>query len=183
MVTQALILYAAMIVAAAFQEEFAPMAGGLAAHHGHGEVWLVGAACALGSWIHGVALYGLGHRARAILQRPALRRPIELLHRHKVIALLGIRFAYGLRLTLPLACGAGDIAFGAFAMYTAISSAAWAALFTAAGWKLGDIAVAQLRHMRRYEIRTAVVLLALGGIFWVWRRRRARIATGEPRVA
>ena len=35
--------YATMVFAAAFQEEFAPLAGSLAAHHGHGEIVLVGA--------------------------------------------------------------------------------------------------------------------------------------------
>ena len=180
--TQALLLYAAMILAAAFQEEFAPLAGALAAHHGHGEIWLVGAACAAGSWLHGVALYTLGHRGRAMLQRPALRRPIELLHRHRIIAMLGIRFAYGLRLTLPLACGASDIGFGAFALYTALSSIAWAALFTTGGWYLGEFAIGQIRHFRRYEIRAGLVLLGVGGVAWMLRYRRASIETGEPRV-
>jgi membrane protein DedA with SNARE-associated domain len=181
-VTRALALYAAMILAAAFQEEFAPLAGALAAHHGHGEIWLVGAACAAGSWLHGVALYILGRRGRAMLQRPAMRRPIELLHRHRITALLGIRFAYGLRLTLPLVCGAADIGFGIFALYTAFSSAAWAALFTTGGWFLGEFAVTQLRHFRRYEIRAGIVLLGLGALAWLWRRRKASIETGEPRV-
>jgi membrane protein DedA with SNARE-associated domain len=182
-VTQALILYAMMVVAAAFQEEFAPLAGALAAHNGHGEIWLVGAACAVGSWLHGVALYSVGRRSRAALQRPALRRPLELVHRHHLIALLGIRFAYGLRLTLPLACGAAGVRFGAFALWTAISSAAWAALFATLGWFAGEFAVQQARHFRHYEIRAGIVLLALGAVFWVWRRRRARVETGDPRVA
>jgi membrane protein DedA with SNARE-associated domain len=181
-VTQALWLYAAMVVAAAFQEEFAPLAGALAAHHGHGQVALVGAACAIGSWLHGIALYTLGRRGRAILQRPALSRPIELLHEHKVMALLGIRFAYGLRLTLPLACGAADIGFGAFALYTALSSAAWAALFTTGGWFLGEFAITQIRHFRRYEIRAGIVLLLLGALAWLWRYRKTSLETGEPRV-
>ena len=180
--SQALLLYAAMVVAAVFQEEFAPLAGALAVHHGHGEIWLVGAACSVGSWVHGVALYLLGCRGRAVLQRPALRRPLELIQKHQVVALISIRFAYGLRLTLPIAAGAAGIGFGSFALWTAISSAAWAATFTALGWFLGEFAVTQLRHFRRYEIRAGVILLAVGAIFWVWRRRRARIETGEPRV-
>src|SRR5258708_9545827 len=171
-----------MIVAAAFQEELAPLAGALAAHHGHGEIWLVGAACAMGSWLHGVALYALGRRARAMLQRPAFRRPIELLRQHRITALLGIRFAYGLRLTLPVACGAADIDFGAFALYTALGSVAWAALFTTAGWYLGEFAIAQIRHFRHYEIRAGIVLLGVGGVVWMLRYRRASIETGEPRV-
>jgi membrane protein DedA with SNARE-associated domain len=167
-VTHPFVLYAAMILAAAFQEEFAPLAGALAAHHGHGEIWLVGAACAIGSWLHG--------------KRPALLRPIEMLKRHEVLAMLGIRFAYGLRMTLPLVCGAADIGFGPFALYTALSSAAWAALFTTAGWFLGEFALTQIRHFRHYEIRAGIVLLGVGAIVWMWRHQRATIETGEPRV-
>ena len=178
----ALLLYATMVVAAAFQEEFAPLAGALAAHHGHGEVWLVGAACAVGSWLHGVALFSVGRTGRAVLQRPALRRPLELVQQHQLKALLGIRFAYGLRLTLPLACGAADVGFPRFALWTAFSSAAWAAMFTAAGWFLGEFAVNALHRLRHYEIRAGVILLALGGLFWVWRRRRAQAETLGPRV-
>jgi membrane protein DedA with SNARE-associated domain len=181
-VHNAVVLYAAMIVAAAFQEEFAPLAGALAAHHGHGEIWLVGAACAVGSWLHGVALWSVGRHGRAMLQRPGLARPLALVQKHQVPTLIGIRFAYGLRLTLPLVCGAAGVRFAPFALWTALSSASWAALFTTLGWFVGEFAVGQLRHFHRYEIRAGVVLLALGAIFWVWRRRRARVVTGEPRA-
>ncbi len=161
----ALAVYATMVIAAAFQEEFAPLAGSLAAHHGHGEIVLVGAACAAGSWLHGVTLYSVGRRARNLLQRSAL---------HRIKALLGIRFFYGLRLTLPLACGAAGISFGRFAWMTALSSIAWAALFSAVGWYAGEFAVSQARHLRHFEIPAGALLLALGLAFYLYRRRRMR---------
>src|SRR5947207_1054913 len=133
----AIALYATMVVAAAFQEEFAPLAGSLAAHHGHGEIVLVGVACAAGSWLHGVTLYSVGRRARNLLQRSALQKALLQVRTHRIKALLGIRFLYGLRLTLPLACGAAGISFGRFAWMTALSSIAWAALFCAVGWYAG----------------------------------------------
>ena len=170
----ALAVYATMVVAAAFQEEFAPLAGSLAAHHGHGEIVLVGAACAAGSWLHGVTLYSVGRRARNILQRSALQRALEQVRTHRIKALLGIRFFYGLRLTLPLACGAAGISFGRFAWMTALSSIAWAALFSALGWYAGEFAVSQARHLRHFEIPAGGLLLALGLAFYLYRRRRMR---------
>jgi membrane protein DedA with SNARE-associated domain len=174
-----LLLYTVMVLAAAFQEEFAPLAGSLAAHHGRGDIWLVALACAFGSWMHGLTLYSIGRRARSLLQRPAFARPLERLHTHRLKALLGIRFAYGLRLTLPLACGAADIPAGAFAFWTAISSIIWAALFATIGWFAGELAVTLIRDLRHYELRTGAALLALGVAFYLWRRRRTRDETGE----
>lgn len=182
MSSENLLLYAAILVAAIFQEEFAPLAGALAAHNGRGEIGIIGLMVSVGSWLHGVGLFVVGVQGKAVLQRPALKRPLELVKRHRIVTMLGIRFAYGLRFTLPIACGAADIGFGAFALWTAISSIAWAALFTAAGWYMGEFAVTQLRHFRRFEIRAGIILLGLGAIAWVWRRSRARIDTGEPRV-
>jgi len=174
-----ILLYAVMVIAAAFQEEFAPLAGALAAHHGRGDIWLVALACAFGSWMHGLTLYSIGRRARTLLQRPAFERPLEQLRRHRLKSLLGIRFAYGLRLTLPLACGAADIPAGSFALWTAISSIVWAALFTTTGWFAGELAVSLIRDLRRYEIRAGAILLALGVAFYLWRRRRTRVETGQ----
>ena len=168
-----------MVVAAAFQEEFAPLAGSLAAHHGRGDIWLVAVACAFGSWLHGLTLYSIGRRARNLLKRPAFARPLEQLHDHRLKALLGIRFAYGLRLTLPLACGAADIPAGSFALLTAVSSVVWAALFTTIGWFAGELAVTLIRDLRHYEVEAGAVLLALGAAFYLWRRRRTRDQTGQ----
>jgi len=167
-----------MVVAAAFQEEFAPLAGALAAHHGRGDIWLVALACAFGSWLHGLTLYSIGRRARSLLLRPAFAGPLEKLRSHRRTALLGIRFAYGLRLTLPLACGAADIPAGAFALWTGISSIAWAALFAAVGWFVGELAVTLIRDLRHYEVSAGVALLAAGAAFYLWRRWRMREVTG-----
>jgi len=168
-----------MVVAAAFQEEFAPLAGALAAHNGQGDIWLVALACAFGSWMHGLTLFSIGRRARTLLQRPAFARPLQQLRTHRLKSLLGIRFAYGLRLTLPLACGAADIPSGSFALWTAISSIAWAALFATIGWFAGELAVSLIRDLRHYEVLSGAILLALGAGFYLWRRRRTRNETGQ----
>jgi membrane protein DedA with SNARE-associated domain len=172
-VNAALLLYATMVVAASFQEEFAPLAGALAAHHGHGEIWLVGVACAVGSWLHGVVLFHLGRTGRTILQRSALERQLKLVREHPVKAMLGTRFLYGIRLTLPVACGAAGLGFGRFAFWTAIAALAWAGLFAAIGWIAGEAAIRLMYDLRHFEIPLGVALLAAGVVFWLWRRSRA----------
>jgi len=177
-----LLLYTTMVVLVGFQEEFAPLAGALAAHHGHGEIWLVAAACAAGAWLHGLALYYVGHRGRTVLQRPALQRALGLVRRHQIPALLGSRLAYGLRLTIPVACGAADVPFGLFALLTALSSAVWAGLFCTIGWFAGELAVSALHDLRHYEVRAGGVLIFAGLLFFLWRRRRTQADTGEPAI-
>jgi len=175
-VDAAFLLYITILVATAFQEEFAPLAGGLAAHHGHGEVWLVGLAVAAGSWLHGIVLFQVGRRGRGIIGRPALRKPLDLVRGHPLRSMLGIRFAYGLRLGLPIACGAAGLPSGPFAAWTAVSSVVWAAIFTAFGWGAGETAVRVERDLRHAELPLGAALLVMGAVFYLWRRARAREA-------
>lgn len=171
----AILLYATMVVAVGFQEEFAPLAGALAAHYGHGEIWLVALACAVGSWLHGAGLYVVGHRGKAALRGERFRRPLDLVRRHPVRALLASRFAYGLRLTLPIACGAAGVPFGPFALWTGVSSVVWAAVYCAIGWWAGELAVRTLRDLKQFELPVGAALLAAGVVFYLWRRGRAQV--------
>ena len=172
----ALLLYATMVVAASFQEEFAPLAGALAAHHGHGEIWLVGVACAAGSWLHGVVLFHLGRTGRGILQRRVFETQLAFVRENPIRAMLGTRFLYGMRLALPVACGAAGIGFWRYALWTALAALAWAGLFSAVGWIAGEAAIHLIVGMRRYEIPLGIALLVAGVVFWLWRRWRVRQA-------
>ena len=170
----AILLYATMVVAASFQEEFAPLAGALAAHHGHGDIWLVGVACAAGSWLHGVVLFHLGRTGRAMMQRRAFESTLAFVRANPIRAMLGTRFLYGMRLALPVACGAAGLGFWRYASWTALAALAWAGLFCAIGFIAGETAIRLVSDMRHYELPLGIALLAAGVVFWLWRRTRAR---------
>ena len=138
-------------------EEIAPILGGFAAHQHDLGLFRVVTVCALGSWGGGLALYALGEwRGRWAVRRwPAfghhLTRMLGAVRRRPWRTSLFVRFAFGARVVLPIACGAARVPFLSFLLGSAVSSVVWAAGFTALGWAFGRTAVAVLGHVRRYE--------------------------------
>jgi membrane protein DedA with SNARE-associated domain len=87
------------------------------AHDGHLELVAVGAWITAGTWLADILLYYLGRwRGDWVRRRwPTLRvfmlRVFKVVRRHPWRCSLAVRWAYGLRLTLPLACGAARMPF------------------------------------------------------------------------
>ena len=163
-----LLLYLGLAVTVMFQEEAAPIAGALAAHHGHGKLWLVILACMTGTYVGDLALYMLGRRTRALIARPRFRRALAFIRRYPRGAPLAVRFAYGLRFTLPVTCGAAGIPFATYAMWVGLSAALWATGFGLVGWGAGEIAVRLFHDAKHHEVpMIAIVLLVWLTVFVV----------------
>jgi len=175
-------------------EEASPLIGGLAAHDRHLRLISVVLAVAFGTWVVGVLLYMLGRsRGRYLRKRwPKLRRVIlqsvAVVRRHPWRASLLVRFAYGLRLALPIACGIGRVPIAIFTVGSAISAVVWSAAFAVLGWALGRTTQTLIGHVRQLEplIGTLLVLAMIVG-FVVLRRRHVaekttRVIEGEKRT-
>jgi membrane protein DedA with SNARE-associated domain len=159
-------------------EEASPLLGGVAAHERDLALWPVIGAVALGTWLAGVLLYFVGRwrgrwvRKRWRRARPLILRSVAIVRRHPWRASLAVRFAFGLRLALPFACGVGRVPFAIYAVGTAASCIVWSVSFTALGWWLGRTTEALLGHVRNFE-GVVVILIVLGSIAgYVWLRRR-----------
>ncbi|MEO6209957.1 MAG: VTT domain-containing protein [Gemmatimonadaceae bacterium] len=148
-------------------EEAAPVLAGFAAHQKHLGVVQAAAACAIGSWAADIALYALGRwRAVKLAARwPKLMRPMNKLlgsvRRHPWRASIAVRYAYGARIPLPVACGAAEIPIGQYLIGSGISCWSWGALFTAIGWAFGSTAVLVLGRIRRHEDVLAISLVVV----------------------
>jgi membrane protein DedA with SNARE-associated domain len=146
-------------------EEAAPVLAGFAAHQRHLGVAQAAAACAIGSWVADIALYALGRwRAAKLAARfPKLMRPMEKLlgavRRHPWRASIAVRYAYGARIPLPIACGAAEIPVAQYLIGSGISCWSWGALFTAIGWIFGSTAVLVLGRIRKHEDVLAISLV------------------------
>lgn len=146
-------------------EEAAPVLAGFAAHQRHLGVAQAAAACAIGSWAADIALYAVGRwRAVKLATRfPKLMRPMEKLlavvRRHPWRASIAVRYAYGARIPLPIACGAAEIPFTQYLIGSGISCWSWGAIFTAIGWVFGSTAVLLLGRIRRHEDVLAISLV------------------------
>lgn len=162
-------------------EEASPLLGGLAAHNRHLALVPVIVAVALGTWLAGLGMYLLGRwRGRWIRQRwPGTRRvllqSIAIVRRHPWRASIGSRFAFGLRLAVLLACGAGRVPLRVYALGTAISCITWSLGFSLLGWWLGRTTETLLGQVRRFEpaIGALVILAMIAGFLWVRHRNVA----------
>jgi membrane protein DedA with SNARE-associated domain len=159
-------------------EEATPLIGGLAARSRNLELGAVGLWVAGGTWLAGLGLYYIGRlRGRWARRRwPRLRivmiRAFKIVRRHPWRSSLAVRWAFGLRLTLPIACGAARVPTVPFMIGSAISCLTWAFTFTMLGWAFGQTAMIALGHVRRYEKDlVAIIIIAVVVIFWVMRKR------------
>jgi membrane protein DedA with SNARE-associated domain len=95
---------------------------------------------------------------------------------------LAVRYAYGLRLTLPIACGAAHVPIAEYLAGSGISSFTWASLFTVLGWVFGRSSTLVMRHVRRYEDVIGLALAGLAGVLVLLYVRRTTHPDDDPAV-
>ena len=175
-------------------EEASPLIGGVAAFDRRLALVPVIIAVALGTWVAGLALYGVGRwqgigfRRRWPRLRPVVLQAAAIVRRHPWRASIYARFAYGLRIPLPIACGAARVPFWLYATGTAVSCVAWSAVFTVLGWWLGETAELLVGRLRRWVPLIGTGLVALMVVGYVISRRRhvaektAAVLDREPKA-
>jgi membrane protein DedA with SNARE-associated domain len=99
-------------------------------------------------------------------------RAFKIVRRHPWRSSVGVRWAYGLRVTLPIACGAARVPLLVYFIGSAISCLSWSVVFTTLGWGFGQTTLIVLGHVRRYEnFLVVAIILILAIVFWVMRKR------------
>jgi hypothetical protein len=110
--------------------------------------------------------------------RRYLTRALRFVRRHPWRSSFAVRYAYGLRLTLPIACGAAHVPLPAFLVGSAASSVTWSSLFTVLGWAFGRTAMQVLRHVKRFEDVITLAAVGVVGVLILIITRAAR--GGDP---
>jgi membrane protein DedA with SNARE-associated domain len=175
-------VYVTLGASAILMEEAAPILGGLATHEGHLGLVRVILACAIGTWVPAVGLYVLGRwRGRWVRKRfPRVRRyltpTLRYVRRSPLKSIVAVRFAFGIRIVLPIACGAARIRLPLYLIGTAFVALVWSTTFAFVGWLFGESAVLILGQLRKYEDVVAGLIVATVVLIFVLviRRRRAR---------
>jgi membrane protein DedA with SNARE-associated domain len=173
-------------------EEATPLIGGLAAHDHHLRLTAVIMWVAVGTWLADLGLYYIGRwrgdwaRRRWPRLRVVILGAFRIVRRHPWRTASAVRWAYGLRLTLPIACGAARVPLFIYLIGSALSCLTWSAVFVLVGWAFGRTTLLVLGHVRRYEnYLVAVIVLVLAIVFWVMRKRHVEdevvevLATGD----
>jgi len=170
--------YTALGASSIVFEEANPILGGIAARHGRAGLFGVIVAVALGTWAASIALYFIGRwridwvRARFPDKRRLLTGALTIVRRHPWRSTLAIRFAYGLRLPLPIACGAARLPLSLYVVASGISCWVWAAAFGYLGFAAGGAALRWLGFAQRLDVRLGLLAAILSAVlFFVLRRR------------
>jgi len=155
---------------------------GFAAHRGYLDPLTV-LAIAAGSGFAGDQFWfwlGRHHGDRVLNRWPGLARRAPqlepMLERWHAAAIVGVRFAYGLRVAGPVLMGMSSLPAWQFALYNALGALLWALVIGSLGWSFGEAATRVLGEIRHLE-GWLLAALGLGGVVW-WvlvslRRRRA----------
>ncbi len=163
-------------------EELSPIFGGIAANEGELRMASVITGVTLGGWICTTLLYIAGRarwdwiRRRFPRFRAAGTVALRVVGRNPLTASFLVRFAFGLRVVLPVACGAARVPAPTYLIASLVGSAAWSALFTFIGYAAGEAAVQVVGKLGRVgEIVGAILVTAAVVLFIRWNgRRRAK---------
>jgi membrane protein DedA with SNARE-associated domain len=179
MLTDAPWTYIVLGASAILTEELAPIFGGIAVHEKELRLVPLLVAITLGGWIATALLYTVGRlKWEAIRRRfPRTRATgtvaLRVVRRNPVTASFLVRFAFGLRIVLPMACGAARMPLYLYLPVSLLGSIAWTAVFTALGYVAGEAAVQAIGKLSKVgEIVGAVIVTVAVFAFLRWQRRR-----------
>jgi membrane protein DedA with SNARE-associated domain len=153
---------------------------GYAAHRGYLDPFAVIVVASVAGFAGDQICFWLGRRhGPAVLARfPSLAakagRVHALLERYQAPAVIGVRFAYGLRIAGPLLIGTSPMPALRFALLNALGAVLWACLIAGIGWVFGHAAEVALGNIRQVEGWILLGLAAAGALAWWIRKSRTR---------
>ncbi|MBC8087243.1 MAG: DedA family protein [Phycisphaerae bacterium] len=183
--------YAMLGLSSIITEELAPIFGGIAVHEGELRADRVIIGLTLGGWLATTLLYAAGRAKWDYLRKrfPKVRATgtiaLRIVQRNPWRASLLVRFAFGFRLILPMACGAARVRLPLYLVASLVGSLAWSVTFTLVGYAAGEAAMQFVDHIGRAgEIVGAILITGLILGFVSWRRKRvARKLRKQRRAA
>ncbi|HVO12994.1 MAG TPA: phosphatidylglycerol lysyltransferase domain-containing protein [Vicinamibacteria bacterium] len=172
--------YALLFLGVAFEGEAVLLAAALLAQRGLFRLPVVIAVAVAANSLADQVYFQLARqRGRAWLERrfgqhPRYRRLMGFLARRGPLLLVVSRFAYGLRVAIPAACGALGMGVLAFTAIDLLAGLLWAIPMGLLGYLAGGALGSLLEGVRRYEEGIALVLV-VGAAVWLGVRRGRRV--------
>lgn len=168
--------YWALAAGCVLEGETMLVLAGLAAQRGYLDPFaVVGIASTMG-FIGDQLFFWLGRRhGAAVLARwPSVAakagRVHALIERHHLGVIIGVRFAYGLRIAGPILIGTSAVSALRFAVINAFGAVLWACVVGGVGWLSGQAAESVFGDIRHLEVWLFLGVIAVAGIVWLVRR-------------
>jgi membrane protein DedA with SNARE-associated domain len=172
--------YWVLVLGCLLEGETVLVLAGFAAHRGYLDPWAVWGLASLAGFAGDECYFWLGrrHGGWMLARWPSVAKQAHrvrgALERYPATLILGVRFAYGLRVAGPVLIGTTALPAWRFALLNAIGAMLWAGLLAGLGWVFGSAAEVALGHIRHIEGWLLLGLLAAGLLLWVVRRQRTR---------
>ena len=153
---------------------------GLAAHHGYLSFTAVVAVAVTGGFLVDQILFFVGRRYgnRVFARFPgvAARLPLAhaLLRRWNVLAIVLVRFLYGLRFAVPIVIGGCGIAPWRLALFDFVGVVVWTLLVAGAGYFVGQGVQYWLARLDPSVVLILMAAALAGGTAWKVTRARRR---------
>jgi membrane protein DedA with SNARE-associated domain len=165
--------YALILATATFEGDTALVTGAFLAHRGYFDIRLVALCACLGTILGNQGYYWIGHHTGASPHVPArslLDRASRLLAGRGIWIVVFSRFAYGLRIAIPVACGVTRQAPVRFSIADAIGAVIWTVVVASFGAAIARVFAWLLADLKRYEWPIAFAGMAIGIAYLLWRR-------------
>jgi membrane protein DedA with SNARE-associated domain len=172
--------YAAIFVGTFLEGESILALGGLAASYGYLTFWYVVGVATLGAFLGDQVCFFIGRRygARVLARYPSLAakapRVQALVRRWDALAVIVLRFAYGLRIAGPLVIGSCGISPWRLALFNFIGALIWAPIVAGVGYVAGQALEAWIGRLKHVQIVMLMVLLLAVMLIWLVTRMRRR---------
>ncbi len=153
---------------------------GVAAGMGYMNPWAVVGIAITSGFVGDQCFFWLGRRygARVVARFPSLASKVQrvqaLIERYDAGVVIGIRFAYGLRIAGPIVIGMSAIPLRRLMVFNFLGALLWAPLIAGLGWVFGEAAERLLDDLHQIEMWLLLGVAAVAGAAWWLHHRRRR---------
>jgi membrane protein DedA with SNARE-associated domain len=156
---------------------------GIAAQHGYLALPIVVSVAAFGGFLSDQILFFVGRRYgnRLLVRFPAIAarapRVHALVRRWEILAVILVRFLYGLRIVGPIVIGTCGIAWWRLVVFNFIGAVIWATVVAGVGYFAGQALqqwFGRLNQRHVLLLMAAVLAVMIVSILIAWRRRQVR---------
>jgi membrane protein DedA with SNARE-associated domain len=172
--------YLALFVGTLLEGETIVFLAGLAAHHGYLSFPAVIAVAVVGGFIADQVLFIVGrrHGNRVFARFPGIAAKVPraqaLIQRWDVLAIMLVRFLYGLRIAAPIVIGSCGIAPWRLALFDFIGAVLWAFVVAGLGYFAGQAVQYWLSRLDLSVVLALMAVALLAGTAWNIIRARRR---------
>lgn len=176
--------YYAIFFAGLFEGETILLLGAYAVHQGYLQMPLVVVCGAAAAFISDQFYFFLGRRRGATIgeKYPRIQQRLDKVRgftdRHPVAIVMGMRFAWGLRIVLPIALGMGRMRAALYVPLSAVAALLWAFVVSFFGVAISQLAHRVIGNLRHHEHLIVAVALIAGLLVALW---QLRLRAAAPR--